>query len=184
MDAALRFYDEFADQYKLIFDNWIAAVRRQADILAPFLRGQGIQPGATVLDCACGIGTQAYGLASKGYQVTATDLSPRSIERAITAAVHFDAPPQFKTADSTPRHSSRPLISEPWQPMSTVNSTRLWPSTTPSPPPHGRRAENRVHELSSGFQVVPISIIFCSSLWPAVEMLKTWWWRFIPHFSN
>lgn len=34
-----------------------------------------------VLDCTAGIGTQAISLAQLGYAVTATDISPRSIER-------------------------------------------------------------------------------------------------------
>jgi SAM-dependent methyltransferase len=39
-----------------------------------------------VLDCACGIGTQALGLARAGYRVEATDLSSAAIERAKAEA--------------------------------------------------------------------------------------------------
>jgi SAM-dependent methyltransferase len=38
--------------------------------------------GASLLDCSCGIGTQAIGLALRGYDVHATDLSPKSVEQA------------------------------------------------------------------------------------------------------
>jgi ubiquinone/menaquinone biosynthesis C-methylase UbiE len=41
----------------------------------------------TILDCACGIGTQARGLAKVGFRVTGTDFSPRAIERARAEAL-------------------------------------------------------------------------------------------------
>ncbi|WP_309246574.1 class I SAM-dependent methyltransferase [Ramlibacter montanisoli] len=34
-----------------------------------------------MLDAACGIGTQVLGLAEKGYELTASDLSPGALER-------------------------------------------------------------------------------------------------------
>lgn len=40
-----------------------------------------------MLDCSCGIGTQAIGLASHGHHVTGTDLSPRAVARATREAV-------------------------------------------------------------------------------------------------
>ena len=40
----------------------------------------------TILDCACGIGTQTLGLAKAGFRVTGTDLSPGAIERARVEA--------------------------------------------------------------------------------------------------
>ena len=39
-----------------------------------------------MLDCACGIGTQALGLAQVGYKIEATDLSSAEIERAQAEA--------------------------------------------------------------------------------------------------
>ena len=40
------------------------------------------QDRAEVLDCSCGIGTQAIGLALRGHRVTGTDLSFRAAARA------------------------------------------------------------------------------------------------------
>jgi tRNA/tmRNA/rRNA uracil-C5-methylase (TrmA/RlmC/RlmD family) len=37
---------------------------------------------AAVLDCACGIGTQALGLALRGHRVVGTDVSARAVVRA------------------------------------------------------------------------------------------------------
>lgn len=41
---------------------------------------------ATILDCACGIGTQAIGLAALGYSVTASDLSVGALTEASIRA--------------------------------------------------------------------------------------------------
>jgi len=35
----------------------------------------------SLLDCSCGIGTQSLGLATRGWDVTATDISPHAVER-------------------------------------------------------------------------------------------------------
>lgn len=39
-----------------------------------------------MLDCSCGIGTQAIGLALRGHRVTGTDISPRAAARAAREA--------------------------------------------------------------------------------------------------
>jgi ubiquinone/menaquinone biosynthesis C-methylase UbiE len=42
-----------------------------------------------VLDCACGIGTQAIGLAKRGYRVVRSDISRRDLERAEREAARL-----------------------------------------------------------------------------------------------
>jgi len=74
------FYDEMAESFHLIFDDWDAAIVRQRNVLARLLPAPAI--GRRVLDCACGIGTQSIGLAMLGFAVDGSDLSPASIERA------------------------------------------------------------------------------------------------------
>ncbi|PZT71765.1 MULTISPECIES: class I SAM-dependent methyltransferase [unclassified Streptomyces] len=76
--SVAHFYDELADDYHLIYSDWDASIRRQGDALDALI-GQG---GVEVLDCSCGIGTQAIGLALRGHRVTGTDLSPRAAARA------------------------------------------------------------------------------------------------------
>ena len=77
-----RFYDELADDYHLIYSDWDASIRRQGDALDALIG----QEGAAVLDCSCGIGTQAIGLALRGHRVTGTDLSRRATARAAREA--------------------------------------------------------------------------------------------------
>jgi SAM-dependent methyltransferase len=76
------FYDQLAADYPLIYQDWEASLERQANQLDAVLRGGGAGQVTTVLDAACGIGTQAIGLAQLGYRVTASDISQASIDRA------------------------------------------------------------------------------------------------------
>ncbi|MGW1174612.1 methyltransferase domain-containing protein [Kitasatospora sp. NPDC002543] len=81
-----RFYDDFADDYHLLYPDWNASLARQGAALDTLIRaGLGDRP-AEVLDCACGIGTQAIGLTALGHRVTGTDLSPASAARAAAEA--------------------------------------------------------------------------------------------------
>lgn len=75
------FYDELAPFYPLLYRDWDDAVSRQGLALSNLLAGLGIARGDTVLDAACGIGTQALGLVRQGYRVVASDLSAGAIAR-------------------------------------------------------------------------------------------------------
>ena len=76
------FYNRMAPWYRLLFPDWVASVQRQAEQLDSVIR-EYVQPAVkTILDASCGIGTQSIGLAQKGYQVTASDISADSIARA------------------------------------------------------------------------------------------------------
>ncbi|MFJ2136757.1 class I SAM-dependent methyltransferase [Streptomyces sp. NPDC087845] len=82
--SVTQFYDELADDYHLVYEDWDASVRRQGDALDALIG----QDRAVVLDCSCGIGTQAIGLALRGHHVTGTDLSSRAVARAAHEAAH------------------------------------------------------------------------------------------------
>lgn len=80
-ESVHAFYDDLAGHYHLLFADWSASITYQAEVLDRLIRDElGVGP-RTVLDAACGIGTQAIGLALRGHQVRATDLSPHSIAR-------------------------------------------------------------------------------------------------------
>jgi len=80
--SVAHFYDELADDYHLIYSDWDASIRRQGDALDAVIGRER----AAVLDCSCGIGTQAIGLALHGHRVTGTDISPRAAARAAREA--------------------------------------------------------------------------------------------------
>jgi SAM-dependent methyltransferase len=69
-----------------MFPDWDASMARQAVALDALVRHRlGAGPWR-VLDCSCGIGTQAIGLARAGHRVVGSDLSPRAAARAGTEA--------------------------------------------------------------------------------------------------
>jgi glycine/sarcosine N-methyltransferase len=80
------FYDDLAEHYHLIFEDWERSIARQSAILGPVLERATRKTSPYVLDCACGIGTQALGLAQRGHVVIASDMSRRAIERATREA--------------------------------------------------------------------------------------------------
>ena len=68
-EGVKSFYDHLASNYHLIFDDWEASIRRQAAVLGTILEREcGPASTVKVLDCACGIGTQALGLAALDFR--------------------------------------------------------------------------------------------------------------------
>ena len=53
------FYDGLANEYHLIFGHWWSAAQSQGGIISMLLAAEGVDPPSEVLDCTCGIGTQA-----------------------------------------------------------------------------------------------------------------------------
>ncbi|MCA1220374.1 class I SAM-dependent methyltransferase [Streptomyces sp. 8L] len=93
--SVAHFYDELADDYHLIYADWDAGIRRQGRALDTLIG----QDRATVLDCSCGIGTQAIGLALRGHRVTGTDISPRAAARAAREAARRNLSVRTAAAD-------------------------------------------------------------------------------------
>lgn len=65
------FYDDLAAGYHLIVDDWEAWGRWQGDVLDKLIDTELGSDRRTLLDCSCGIGTQALALAERGYTVHA-----------------------------------------------------------------------------------------------------------------
>jgi SAM-dependent methyltransferase len=93
------FYNALAPRYHLIFPDWEASIRRQAIELDGIIREQLGSAKGKVLDVACGIGTQALGLAELGYVVTGTDLSGAAVERARREAARRALAIEFSVSD-------------------------------------------------------------------------------------
>jgi hypothetical protein len=70
-------YDELAPHYQLMFERCETSMTRQAAVLSSVPQREcGLAKTARILDWACGIGTQALGLAKAGF------LESRALRRA------------------------------------------------------------------------------------------------------
>ena len=101
VELVTDFYDRLSPEYR---DNmgwdWDATMRKEGASLDRFLAGEMGRPGPyALLDCSCGIGTQAIGLALQGHQVHAADLSPVSIDRARQESAELGITMTFSVAD-------------------------------------------------------------------------------------
>lgn len=96
MNITQTFYDNLASSYDKLFLDWHATTREQAILLDKLIRDAGFDASSRILDCACGIGTQAIGLAALGYCVTGSDISEGELAEARKRAaaqnvtVHFE----------------------------------------------------------------------------------------------
>jgi len=76
------FYDALAGWYHLVYQDWAASIGRQGRALSSLLASEWGSEARRVLDAAVGIGTQALGLATRGFQVMDSDLSLAAVQRA------------------------------------------------------------------------------------------------------
>ncbi len=93
------FYDDLAPYYTYAYAHWDASVKRQAAVLDGVIREFAGAHARTVLDAACGMGTQSLGLAALGYRVTASDLSAAEVKRARAEAERRAMAIDFRVAD-------------------------------------------------------------------------------------
>jgi len=99
MNITQTFYDDMATQYDKLFADWQATVHEQAALLDKLFAQKGFGRTARILDCACGIGTQAIGLAALGYAVTAADISEGELAQAKKRAKENGVQLRFARAD-------------------------------------------------------------------------------------
>lgn len=93
------FYERLTPFYHLIYPDWEASITKQSTDLDNIIKEYWGESVKSVLDVACGIGTQSLGLASLGYAVTASDLSPAAIARARREASSRKLNIDFSVAD-------------------------------------------------------------------------------------
>ena len=79
-------YDTIAAVYDFLVPDALLSPRGSADAFAAY-----VDPGARVLDCACGTGTLAVGLALRGHEVVATDASEAMVRRTTALAAEHGA---------------------------------------------------------------------------------------------
>ena len=98
-ESVERFYDELAADYHRVYADWESGIERQASALDQLIQCESSASASIVLDCSCGIGTQAIGLAQRGYKVFASDLSPKAVARAKSEAAKRGLNVRFAVAD-------------------------------------------------------------------------------------
>src|SRR5258706_14610047 len=96
------FYDRLAPYYKFIYQDWEASVKRQASTLDDVIHEHFGNNVHTILDAACGIGTQSIGLAQLGFEVPPFDISSGEIERARAEASKRNLDITFHGPDMPP----------------------------------------------------------------------------------
>src|ERR1700740_2735280 len=99
--TSLDFYEALAEYYHLVFEDWDRSIERQAGILNPLILKDTGRCSVNLLDCACGIGTQAIGLAQDGHSVVACDSSRAAVDRAKHEARKRDLDVSFFISDMT-----------------------------------------------------------------------------------
>lgn len=99
MNITQTFYDSLASQYDKLFLDWQATTQEQAVILDRIFLDNGFDKNARILDCACGIGTQAVGLAALGYRIAASDISDGELAEAKERAAKNRVTIRFARAD-------------------------------------------------------------------------------------
>ncbi len=112
-----EFYNRMASLYHLIFPDWNESIERQAGQLTGIIREFWGDGPKTILDVSCGIGTQALGLAQRGFLVTASDLSAGAIARARMEAQRRALQIDFSVCDMRAAHAHH------WRQFDVVIST-------------------------------------------------------------
>jgi len=102
------FYDRLASLYHLIYQDWDESIERQAGQLAAIIAGRWGAGSRSILDVSCGIGTQAIGLARRGFVVTASDLSGGAIARAKAESLRRAVAIDFSVCDMTASYTHHP----------------------------------------------------------------------------
>ena len=104
-----QFYQDLASRHRLFYANWHRFVQLEGAWLHTLFQPLGVQ---SVLDCTCGIGTQAIALALKDYYVTASDLSEANLAEAQSNADELDLTVLWQQADM--RHLDEATLDGPF----------------------------------------------------------------------
>src|SRR3970282_1573210 len=92
------FYAEYAWAFDLLIDR---PVEKECGVIAAWLVGREILPGAGVLAAGCGTGRYSRELARRGYIVNGVDLSPELIAVAKGTVGDRTGGVSFAVADIT-----------------------------------------------------------------------------------
>lgn len=90
------FYDAIADFYPLFYKDWEVQLEREGLTLRSIFRNKGVE---TILDVACGPGTQSIPLAKLGFNVVGVDPSAELLKKAQRTADDYQVSVEWHRAD-------------------------------------------------------------------------------------
>jgi SAM-dependent methyltransferase len=105
MTKPTEFYSDLSSLYHLIYVDWDKSIDRQASMLNAIIQTNWGSRIESILDVSCGIGTQSLGLSRLGYKLTASDISPKEINRARAEAKRMGLTIPFSVADMRTAYS-------------------------------------------------------------------------------
>ncbi len=85
-------YNEMASVFDYEVEDWDTAMQAYLAYVKPIMVENNVK---TVLDCSCGTGIQAIGLAVEGFRVTASDISEEMIKAARKNASKYGVDVEF-----------------------------------------------------------------------------------------
>jgi SAM-dependent methyltransferase len=98
------FYKQLTPLFHLVYKDWHATIEAHGKMLAEIIDSQWGSSKTRILDVSCGIGTQSLALATRGFDVTASDLSPDVVARAKREARARDLEIEFSVCDMREAH--------------------------------------------------------------------------------
>jgi SAM-dependent methyltransferase len=93
------YYNRLAPFDRYLFPDWEKSVLWHAQVMDSVIQEYFSPQARSILDAACGIGTQSIGLAQLGYQVVASDISAMELDLASQEALRLSLSLQFVLAD-------------------------------------------------------------------------------------
>lgn len=157
---SIDYYDYFAERYHIMVEDWSQSIKTQGKILSNLFNKYAKRDIKKVLDCTCGIGTQAISLAYEGFAVTGSDISRNELTVAQKEADKRKLNIKFIYADCRYLRNS---ISEKFDAIVSIDSAL----------PHLLTKVNFVLAFNSIYDALCDGGIFISSYRNYEELLKT-----------
>ncbi len=157
--SSVDYYDYFAEKYHIMVKDWSESIATQGKTLSKLFNKYAKRVVKKVLDCTCGIGTQAISLANEGFIVTGSDISKNELAVAQKEAHKQKLNIKFLYADCRYLENS---IADRFDAIVSIDSAL----------PHLMTKENFVLAFNSIYNTLYDGGVFISSYRDYEELLK------------